>query len=114
MKATITIRTPPGQAKKTEGKIGPFILGSTKHTTETCPEDDKIIWHVDEDSRKLLKIHRNINAYGLIIKGIFNNKLLGKIIQAKVSKEEQAQLKEMLENQTSITFDLTPNPPSSA
>lgn len=105
MQVVIEIKTPKGSATKTEKRIRPFImpLGS-KHKTWTSPEDDTIYWEVEDDLKKVMKIQRNIAMFDMVIKNIFQHKVMKQYGIPKLSKEDQDELKKMLENHTSVTI----------
>lgn len=103
MELKIIIRTPKGQATKTQGKLKRFILGKEKaHNILVSPEDNEIVWQVNVGIRKAMKIQKNVVRYESLVKGIFNNKLMKKKVMPKLEPGQLEELQEMLTNQTSI------------
>lgn len=103
MEIKIRIRTPKGQAKGTEKKLRPFLLGGRQLSEVwTNEEDNELYWVVNTDVRNAMKISRNVAAYANIIKGMFDNKLMRKVSDKQLSPEDKAELKDMLLNQTEV------------
>lgn len=109
MKIIVKIKTPKGQASKTEYKIQPFILGvkkpfmqNYKLETKGSKNDDLIIWHIEAPPSKIFSINKKVAMYDKMIEMIFTNKWSMKAIDKTLSKEGQAELKDMLKNQTKI------------
>lgn len=102
MELKISIKTPKGYAKSTEFKLRPWLIGRNGklHKIMTNAEDNQILWIVDAEPRRYSKIIKNVSMYGTMIKGIMNNKLLRRA--AKLSKEGQAELDDMLMQQTTV------------
>ena len=90
-----------GRAKKTEKKIRPFILGVRKpkvHKVRINKADNKIIWTVEDDVRRINKIHFNVLRFDSIMQRVLGNKMLMK----KVKPEQLKELKDMLMNHTKV------------
>jgi len=106
MELKILVRTPKGQAKGTQKKLQPFLLGIRKiKETYVNDEDSEMVWLVETTPRDMIKISRNVALYANLIQMIFQNKTMQKFIGSKISnisKEQQAELKDMLENQTTV------------
>jgi len=103
MELKIRIRTPKGQAKGTEKKLRPILIGNKGlHEVWTNEEDNEIYWVIQTDIRHAMKINRNISTYDLIIKGVFKNKLMKKVTNKQLSPEDKTQLEDMLTNQTKV------------
>ena len=103
MELKIKVTTPKGQAKATEKKLRPFLLGGRKiNAVWTNEDDNEIYWEIHTDIRNAMKIQRNVSMYDSTIKSIFEHKLVKKMSEKKLSLEDNAQLKDMLANQTSI------------
>lgn len=99
----LEIKTPKGLATKTNKKIRPLIMPfKTKHKTWTSPDDDVIYWEIHDDSRKVERIFKNVAMFEGIIKGTFEHKLMREYGIPKLSKEDQDELKEMLEQHTTV------------
>jgi|TARA_R100000501_G_C2600176_1_gene97480 hypothetical protein len=101
MKLKIKITTIKGRAKKTEKKIRPFILGVRKpkvHKVRINKADNKIIWTVEDDVRRINKIHFNVLRFDSIMQRVLGNKMLMK----KVKPEQLKELKDMLMNHTKV------------
>lgn len=105
MRLKIRIQTPKGQAQATEKKLRGWILGISPHgkvETESNPEDNQIIWTIETDIKHAMSIQRNVIRYDQLISGIFQNKLLQRVIRARVPQAQQKELEDMLKNQTRI------------
>lgn len=102
MEIKIRIRTPKGSARKAEKTIRPFIIGRRKHDLYISPEENELVWVVNDTPRKCIQIQKNLGLFDQIIKNIFGNKQMQRIVGQQVSKEQQAELKEMLANHTEI------------
>ena len=101
LKSQITIRTPKGCAKSTASKLERLIIGRNKiNKVETTKEDDTIIWIVETDYNGTLKIQRNVMLFDKLIKMTLQNKYVAKLIKKQLSKEDQAQLDDMLLHHT--------------
>lgn len=101
---TIKVKTPKGEAKKTEKKLKGFIIGINKVKSETWTneEDSEFYWKIEGGIKQIMNINRNLAFFDRLIKMIFENKLMKKMTGVKISKEEIEQLREMLVNQTSV------------
>lgn len=110
MKVKIEIRTPKGNARDTERKIMPILIGElTKKKINiesySNEEDDTIYWDIEGEARAIFKIIKNVYMYDHVIKNVFENKLMVKTIRQKLlKKEDEAILKEMLKNQTKVNI----------
>lgn len=103
MELKIKITTPKGQAKATEKRLRFFILNKKDiHRVWTNEEDNEIYWEVHCDVRRAMKIQRNVAAYEHMIETVMHHKQFKKHGEKRLSKEDQAELKDMLENQTTI------------
>jgi len=103
MEIKILINTPKGQAKGTEKKLRPFLLGKNKpKELWTNEEDNQIVWIIDTDVRRAMKIQRNVMVFDKMMESVLNHKYVKGTIHKKLSKEDQAQLKDMLQNQTTV------------
>jgi len=105
MEIKILIRTPDGQATKTERKLRPFLLGRTKkgHTVFVNKLDNKIVWVVNAPIHKIMNINKNIARFDIITRMIFDNKTFKKSLRSKLTEEDEKTLKNMLLNHTKIT-----------
>lgn len=103
MRVRIRVRTPKGQACKTERRLRKFILGFRKLDKFTVNRDDsEIVWFYVGDVKSCLKIQKNVSKYDFILKGMLNNKLVKRTVKKHLSLDEQKQLKDMLLNQTQV------------
>jgi len=100
MELKILITTPKGAATKTERQIRPYIIGKNKVNVDlyVSPEDDQIVWHMTGNVRECMKAQKNVQLFDVIIKRIFENK----IIQRFVDKEDIPELENMLKNHTTV------------
>jgi len=100
MELKILITTPKGAATKTERQIRPYIIGKNKVNVDLyiSPEDDQIVWHMTGNVRECMKAQKNVQLFDVIIKRIFENK----IIQRFVDKEDIPELENMLKNHTTV------------
>lgn len=105
MKFRVLIKTPKGQATGTAHKISPFIMGlRTKHSVTTNKDDDEIIWDVDGTPKDYIRISRNVYLFDRIIGGILDHKLMKKTMRTKLRPEQEQELREMLQQHTSVTI----------
>ena len=103
MKAKIRIKTPDGQARGTETKLRPMLLNRRlTSTTYTNDLDNEILWEIEGPVRDILKATKNVNTYEVLIKHIFQNKLMKKFGLPKLAEGEADKLKELLENNTTV------------
>ena len=106
MKIKIKISTPKGQAKGTEGKIKPFIINplrrKIKVISSSNEEDNEIIWDIEAPPKDIFRIVKNVSRFEVILKSVFSNSLVKKVIKSKLDDNQQAELKDMLENHTKI------------
>lgn len=101
MRLKIKIRTIKGKAEGVEKKIRPFILGLRKpkiHTVEINKENDTILWTVEDDVRKITKIHYNVIRFDNIMQKVLGSKMLKK----KVKPGQLEELEDLLRNHTSV------------
>jgi len=101
----IQIKTPPGQANKTQKKLRGFILKGTIPINSTVNDtDDTMVWEIDAPIKKCLKIQKRVVMFDSLMDGMLTNKMVGKAIKKHLSQEDQEQLKEMLTQQTSVSI----------
>lgn len=98
----IRIRTPRGQATKTQKQLRPFIMGRTAHTVEINKEDNEITWTFTTSLRRSMKITKNVARFDYIMKGVLGNKKMKKYVKNKMGADSLSELEDMLLNQTSI------------
>lgn len=99
MEIKVRIKTPNGQATKTYKKIKPFMrLDTCEHEAYTNEEDNEMMWIIRGDIRRVMKIQRNIGVFHNIMTKVMDNKQIKGIIR----KEDYNDLKDMLEDNTSI------------
>ena len=90
-----------GKATGVEKRIRPFILGVRKpkvHKVRINKADNKIIWTVEDDVRKVNKIHMNVIRFDSIMQKVLGSKMLKK----KVKPEQVEELNDMLLNHTKV------------
>lgn len=103
MQTKIIIRTPKGHAKKMEKRLRPYLLGkNSPHSIFVNDDDNELVWEVEAEYKRILKINRNVSLFDSILKGAFNSKAVKKAVQKKLSLEDQAQLNDMLFNHTTV------------
>jgi len=103
MQLKILITTPKGYATKIQRQLRPFLIGihSHDHQTYTNSDDTQILWIVQcKDARRMMSITRNITLYDRMIHMILDRKDIRKL--AKLSKEQEQELNDMLTNHTSV------------
>jgi len=102
----IIVRTPKGQAKKTEKRIRWFLLGKKGRiktlNTYINDLDNQLVWEIDAQVRDIVRIHKNVLRYSVLIEMILNNKMMKKTLRSKLKPEGEEELKEMLLNQTTV------------
>ena len=103
MKVKVQIKTPKGQASKTEYQLRPFLIGrKKKHTVFVNKEDDTIVWEIEGSVRDILKVNKNVACYDLIMKNALNSKVVRKALRQRLSTEAETELKSMLLDQTTV------------
>jgi len=101
MKIKVRIRTISGKATSVEKKIRPFILGLRKpkiHQVKINKADNEILWTIEDDIRKIMKVQKNVMKFDGVMKLVLGNKLFKK----KVKPEQRKELEDMLLNHTSV------------
>lgn len=104
MKIKVLITTPKGQAEKTEKKLRPFLIGDKKKITNEVfvnKEDTQIIWEIECDIRRALKIQKNVTMFEVMARSLFENKMVKKATE-KLKKEDQEELEKMLFDMTKV------------
>jgi hypothetical protein len=104
MQVVFKVKTPKGQAQGTNDKIKKFIIGFNKVKVETYVNDEnsEIVWMVTGQLKYVMRVQANIARFDALIKNIFEHNLMKKFTGEKLSKEDVEELREMLENQTSV------------
>jgi len=102
----VMVKTPKGAAENIEKKWGfmlrSLILGKKPLQTKVSASGDKIIWRVETDLKKAVKISKRLGMYEALVTGVFSSKLMQKGIAKYFSKEQQAEVKDLLLNHTKI------------
>lgn len=112
MKLHIRIKTPDGMAS---GVVSwkrftalRIMLGVRKDKrqkiiTNKKQGDNQIDWFIEDSVKRCLKISKNVNMFETIMTGALSHKWLKKAMKkGKMSKEDQAQLKDMLVDMTRV------------
>jgi len=103
MQIKIRIKTPKGQAQATEKKLRPFILGLRKpHRVQTNKADNCILWTIEDNPRRVMKITRNVAMYDTMISQLMTNKNVKKAINKNLDEKGKAELNSMLFKQTKV------------
>lgn len=105
MKIRLIIRTPPGNAKTAEEKIKKVILPWKKiksFQSHTSPEDDTIIWEIEDDYKTINRILKNTSKFDKMMQLLLQNKMFKKHLQKNYEEEDINKLEEMLLQHTSI------------
>ena len=101
--ATISIKTPKGNAKGTISKLKYVGIVPGKNDVITISKaDDEIIWKAQRNPSDMKKMFRNIAAYDYFVKTILGSKMVQKA--ARLSKEDTEKLKELLQDETRISI----------
>lgn len=110
MKLKCVIKTPKGQASKAQKTLQNVIFGKLWRKYDTFSSyvndaDSEVAWEVEtRNTRDYMRISRNLAMYDVMIKRILDSKRVKKIAAKEFSEEDLKRLKEMLQNQTSITI----------
>ncbi len=107
MELKIEVKTPPGMAHTTLPYLKDYIIGIVRfglkrveaYTNEDTT-DDRIYIDIDATIRRCLKVQANVVRYHTIMEAVITNKQV--LRKAKLSKEDEAKLKDMLSNQTTV------------
>ena len=107
MEAKILIKTPKGQAIKTEKKLRKWIVKdkSMIHETYASPEDDQIVWVIRGNIRKVMGVCKRVSIFEWTMKTAFNSGAVRKHLKREGLKKEREMLgevKEMLTDQTTV------------
>ena len=70
----------------------------------TNKDDSQIIWKITADSRKVMKIQRNIAAYDIFIQKVMRHKLTRKALNKIHTQDEIAELDSLLKDHTKISY----------
>lgn len=104
MELKIEVTTAPKMAMSTMPMLKQYILGVNRFMIKRCEAytdgDSKIYIDVEAPLKKCLKIQGNVTRFDTMMHMVMSNKNVLKT--AKLSVEDTAALKDMLENQTSI------------
>ena len=100
----VKISTPKGQATKTARMIEPYILPrKTEHKLEVNAEDNEMVWVVNCDIAKMMKIQRNVSIFDTLVGNILaSRKMRWGMKVARVTKEQLKELDDMLKNHTKV------------
>ena len=103
MKVKIIIKTQPGNAKAIEKKVK-FILMPRKlyHKVETTDKDNKIIWHVSDDPRKIRQLMKRVSIWDTMITQILSNKRMRNFADKRLTDGSVKDLEDMLYKHTSV------------
>jgi len=103
MQTKIEIKTPKGYASKVAGKLRPFLLGFNKpKSIETNKDDNKIVWIIESNVRRIMKINRNVALYESLVTNILKNKKLRK--KARLNLEQEKELNDLLLKHTTVSI----------
>lgn len=103
MEIKIRVRTPIGHARRLEKKLRIFLLGRNKpkelYTNEI---DNEVIWVIEDNIRRCLKIQKNIAVYDTLMGGTLKKIGKSKYIKKRMLPEQKDELEDMLLNHTKI------------
>lgn len=104
MEVKIRIQTVPGEANKVQKRMIKFFkLGNVKNSEVFINDNDsEILWVVEDSFRKIMGIQQRVLMWDQLMTQVLDNKYLKKIAKKKLSDEDMANLKDMLENQTNV------------
>ena len=103
MKVVLLVTTPKGQAAGVETKLRKFILAFNNKPVKTEYTDYGFDWHLDDiDSRRYMRLCRNVAAFREMTSSIINNSLTNKAMGLTIGKEEAEELKRMFNEGTNI------------
>ena len=108
MKIKCIIKTPAGQAKKTQGTLQNVIFGKLwrrydKFESFVNEDDSECAWEMEtKNVSDYVRITRNLASYEVMVRKILESKRVKKEAAKNFSAEDMARLKEMLQSQTSI------------
>lgn len=110
MITAIKVRTPKGMADRTNRQLKRFVVGRSKYIQKVLisPDDDEFTWIIECDLKSYIRISRNVAMFDTFVRGTFDHKLTKKAVKRYISKEQQEELMDMLQNHT--TVELIKNP----
>jgi len=101
----IRIRTPKGQAKKANKKIRKFIIGFNRVKLDSYVNkaDSEIIWSLEGKPRAVMKIIRNVGAFGMVAGKVLGSKTVKRVAKkGGLGVESIEEVKKMFEEGTRI------------
>lgn len=104
MEIKISIQTPKGEAKKSQERLKPFLLGRRIHAKESYvnEENSTVYWVVEAGVRDIVRIRKNIDKFDAVMRKVLDQKKIKQTIQEKLTSEDQENLREMLKQHTKV------------
>lgn len=104
MQVVFKVKTPKGQATGTNEKIKKLIIGFNKVKVNTYvnEDDSEIFWECEGHIKHIMNIQRNLLRFDLMMKNVFEQKLMKRYASSNLKKEELEELEDMLRNQTTV------------
>jgi hypothetical protein len=104
MKIKIKVTTPKGAAKGSQAMLSKLLFGFDKPLSVNIT-DSSIIWQLDVNTRRYMKIQKNVMRFGLIGKAFLDRRLVEKGLKKLAdTPEDFDKVKEMLVNGTKVTI----------
>jgi len=104
MKAKILITTAPGEARKNEWVLRKVLAGVRKFRSFEMfisKKDDMIIWEIEDEARRVMKIYKNTNKYDVLIKAAMQSWAVRKMAN-RLSNEDRKVWEKMLTEDTKV------------
>ena len=103
----IIIKTPKGFATENEQRLRKYIIGVRRARVKIInnyvnADDSEFIWEIEGPVKDILRINKNASRFDTVMRQVLDNKLMKKTIRKKLSAEDEAQLKDLLADQTRI------------
>jgi len=103
----IMINTPKGHAQDNEVRLRKLIIGVKRKRVTVInnyvnDDDSQFIWEIEGSVKDILRINKNVSRFDSVMRNVLDHKLMKRTIRKKLSDEGEAELKELLKDQTTV------------
>lgn len=103
----VMIKTPKGTATVNEKRVRQFILGTRRSRIKIInkyvdADDSTFIWEIEGPVKDILRIQKNVSRFDMVMRMVLDHKLMKKTLRKKLSEQGEAELKELLNDQTTV------------
>ena len=104
MKIKVKVETPNGKAKGSQAMLSKLLFGFDKPLAMKAT-DNSIVWELDVNTRRYVKIQQNVMRFSLITKAFLDRRIVEKGIKKLADNPQDFEkVKEMLVNGTRVTI----------